>query len=168
MLDWKSLSAGRTCSVRKRIHRQSFAQGQRSFTHRPLRSRTKFYACDVKYESDTSREASDGSSGFVFNQLGSPFGHTYQTLAGASVRDSIVLPTGVTAEQAADRRSGTTEYRYQTLTSPRRGAAALGAYLHQAQVGHVYAPLTLEASNSGPAHHCGSHWQEGVFYRQQS
>jgi hypothetical protein len=80
----------------------------------------------------------------MITQLGSPYGHCYLSMAGSTTWDAVELPLGLTAKQIADRESGKTQYSFQVLPNPYRGAAVVGAHLDQAQLGYVYSPFTSD------------------------
>jgi hypothetical protein len=81
-----------------------------------------------------------GVGGFMFELLGSPFGHCYGNHATAKYWDSVQFPPGVTPRQAEDRASGMTLFGYCTVASLERGAGVVGAFIEQAQTGYIYRP----------------------------
>lgn len=85
--------------------------------------------------------ASQGVGGIFVVQLGSPYGHCYQTHASTICFDDIIVPPGITEQQQADRASGMMQYSYNCQATLDRGVAVVSAFFEQAQTGYIYAPL---------------------------
>jgi hypothetical protein len=91
-----------------------------------------------------------GVGGFMFELLGSPFGHCYGNHATAKYWDTVQFPPGVTARQAEDRASGMTLFGYCTVASLERGAGVVGAFIEQTQTGYIYRPSRGEPQRLFP------------------
>jgi hypothetical protein len=86
--------------------------------------------------------------GLIVNQLSSPYGHCYQAHAGTVLLDEIVVPTGWTERQTADRASGMTTYGYSMVAPDVRGAASLGVFLAESGIGFLYSPLEWDEAKT--------------------
>lgn len=82
--------------------------------------------------------------GFIIQQLGSPWGHTYTSVGGVQLLENIQIGVPETANQLIDRQSGKREYKYNILAPGHRGAGVVGGYLEQAKLGYLYAPMILD------------------------
>jgi hypothetical protein len=89
---------------------------------------------------DPAVHTASGVGGFVFELLGSPFGHCYGNQAGVKYWDTVQSPPGLTIRQQEDRESGMTQFGYCTVASAERGAGVVGAFVEQARTGYIYRP----------------------------
>jgi len=82
-----------------------------------------------------------GVGGAVINCLCSPYGHCYQSHAGAFSWDVITLGQDDWEERKILNKTGTYHYEYEVYASPERGQALVGLFLPQCSVGFYYDPL---------------------------
>jgi hypothetical protein len=80
--------------------------------------------------------------GMVVHSLASPFGHCYQTHAGAYF-DNVTIPDPVepAVRQQMNGAGMDGHFKYHVISPDERGLAIVGTYFEQANVGFIHEPL---------------------------
>ena len=79
--------------------------------------------------------------GAIIDCLCSPYGHCYNTHAGAFSWDAIILGKNDYKERQEKIKTGTYHYEYNVQSTSARGLPIIGLYLNQAQTGYIYDPI---------------------------
>jgi hypothetical protein len=82
----------------------------------------------------------EGIGGAVIDCLCSPYGHCYNTHAGAFSWDTILLGIDDNEERQKKNRGGMHHYEYHISSTSARGQGIVGFYLDQAKTGFIYDP----------------------------
>ena len=82
-----------------------------------------------------------GIGGAIIDCLSSPYGHCYNTHAGAFSWDTIILGKDDHEERQEKNKTGMYHYEYNVQSTSARGQAIIGFYLNQAQTGYIYDPI---------------------------
>lgn len=82
-----------------------------------------------------------GIGGAIIDCLCSPYGHCYNTHAGAFSWDTIILGKDNYKERQEKNKTGMYHYEYNVQSTSARGQAIVGFYLNQAQTGFIYDPI---------------------------
>jgi hypothetical protein len=85
-----------------------------------------------------------GVGGFPIITMCSRFGHYYQSSAFVNSWDVIHLGEPVPDEQIAGRKSGMTQWGYNTSTPKLRGIGVVGVINTDVNVGFIYSPLSQD------------------------
>ncbi len=83
----------------------------------------------------------EGVGGATIDCLCSPFGHCYNTHAGAFSWDTIILGKDDQVQREATNKTGMFHYEYNVCSTSARGQAILGFYLRQSRIGFIYDPI---------------------------
>ncbi|HTH27702.1 MAG TPA: hypothetical protein VL918_04470 [Sphingobium sp.] len=112
-------------------HRTEESNFTRSFSHLLL--------CDPMVAEDVG--------GFATNLLASPYGHCYQTFAGAYSPGPITIGGSNDTERPT---GGGDRYAYNFTSPSYRGIAIAGIFMDQAKVGYIYDPLCCDEAIKVP------------------
>lgn len=82
-----------------------------------------------------------GIGGAIIDCLCSPYGHCYNTHAGAFSWDTIILGKDDYEERQEINKTGMYHYEYNVQSTSVRGQAVVGFYLNQAKIGYIYDPI---------------------------
>lgn len=83
----------------------------------------------------------EGVGGAIIDCLCSPYGHCYNTHAGAFSWDTIVLGKDDPVQREIINKTGMYHYEYNVCSITARGQAIVGFYLGQSGVGFIYDPI---------------------------
>lgn len=83
----------------------------------------------------------EGIGGAVIDCLCSPYGHCYNSHAGAFSWDTIVLGEDDPVQRKITEKTGMYHYAYNVCSTIARGQAIVGFYLGQSGVGFIYDPI---------------------------
>lgn len=83
----------------------------------------------------------EGVGGAIIDCLCSPYGHCYNTHAGAFSWDTILLGDDDLAQREVTNKTGMFHYEYNVCSTSVRGQAIVGFYLAQSRTGFIYDPI---------------------------
>lgn len=83
----------------------------------------------------------EGVGGAIIDCLCSPYGHCYNTHAGAFSWDTIVLGKDDQDQREIMNKTGLYHYEYNVCSTSARGQGIVGFYLGQSRIGFIYDPI---------------------------